>query len=612
MQTTHHFLELRLSFADQAMNTPFPVTVEKLTGIWHCSPRYAKLIVRKLCELSWIGWQAGQGRGHTSVMTLLTDADDILLEEVKNRMGRGDIKEAMELMNRYGGTAVKDQVMDWLSEGMGFSTQTISNMPQDTLRFPAYRNIFTLDPGLVYYAFDFHMTGQIFNTLVEYDPESRTIIPCIAHSWESDRNALEWTLHLKKGVMFHHGRELTADDVVYSIQRLRMKPEHYEAGWMFQDIERIEAMDHKTVRIRLKEPNYLFLRFLCAIPASIVPEDIGSKSEADFAKNPVGTGPFRLVRLSEGICVLEAFPLHFRGRPHLDRVEVLIFPKEETGRLKEPDWTSVMSGDGDATHMLKKSSIRQDDDWHEMENLFSCCSLLVFNQWKTGPQNHYKFRQAMHHILDRQQMIADLGDNLIYPGCGFRPLLPASGNTAEDPPLDHDEIMALLDASGYNGETFRLATNYYHQEEAAWIEERCRSFGIHVETYMKMELADLNHSAALPEHDGQLFGYVLNNDEVRELEVYAQRNFFLSAFDEQLAANVKRTMHAIFREPDEKERQSKLGMLEDLVRQKHAVLFLVHTKSNTAFHKSVRGVSINAYGWLDFHKIWFHPQINYS
>lgn len=602
MQTVLHYLELRFFFQDYEVQTPFPATVEKLADVWHCTPRYVKLIVRKLSNLGWIHWQAGKGRGHTSVLTLLADSNEILLEEAKNRVEQGDVKEAMGLMNRFGETTVKDRFMEWLSEGMGFSTKNVSDRLQDTLRFPVYRTIFTLDPGLVYYAFESHIAGQLFNTLVEYDQMSRTVIPCIAHSWESTRDAREWTFHLKKGILFHHGREMTADDVVFTLDRLRLHPDRFDTSWMFQDIERIEAVDHKTVRIHLTEPNYVFLRFLCTIHASIVPAEIVRNNEAEFAKNPVGTGPFGMVRYNEGVCILEAFPLHFRGRPQLDRVEVLILPEMEAGCLKEPDWTSVMSSHGDTS----QANQSLEDDWCGMETMSSCCNLLVFNQGKTGPQNHPQFREALHYILDREQMIADLGDNLASPAIGFRPLPPPSDKpTEEDPACHRSEIEALLDASGYKGEIFYLTTNSYHEAEAAWITDRCRSFGVNMDFHIHQVFPD---SSDRP-YDAWLFGFVHNNDDISELELFAQKNYLLPAFDQPMTDMVKKTVQSILREPSEKERQRKIANLEDMMRQTYSVLFLVHRKSSTAYHKSVRGVSINAFGWLDFHKIWFQPQV---
>ncbi|WP_134683823.1 SgrR family transcriptional regulator [Brevibacillus migulae] len=601
MLTALHFLELRSSFHDQEIGMPFSVTIEKLTGVWHCTARYAKLIVRKLSESGWIYWQAGRGRGNTSVLTLLTDSDDILLQEVKQKMEQGHVKEAMELMNRFGAMPVKDRFMDWLSEGMGFSTQTIADKLQDTLRFPVYRSIVTLDPGLVYYTFDAHIIGQIFDTLVEFEHESRTIKPCIAHSWETSHDAREWIFHLRKNIMFHHGRELTAHDVVFTLDRLRKNADRFETSWMFQDIELVEAIDFKTVRIRLQSPNYLFLRFLCTTPASIVPADLVLSDEAVFGSKPVGTGPFRLTRLTEGICVLEAFPAHFQGRPHLDRVEVLIFPESEAGRLKEPDWTSVMTAHGDTSQ--KGQEVEEHPDWFDLEMMYSCCSLLVFNQAKEGPQKHLKFREALHHLIDRDQMIVDLGGDRILPAQGFRPSAPDYSAANQ---LSRSEIEGLLKESGYNGEPFCLATTGYHEEDARWLQTRCQSFGINMVIEIK-EPSKLAAHDSPQQHDCQLFGNVYSGDEVSELEMYLQKNYFLSSFDQETAEAVKKAAALLFREADEMKRQLMLADLEELMQRTRSVLYLVQKKSSTSYHKSLRGVTINPSGWVDFHRIWFHP-----
>ncbi|MNO12213.1 HTH-type transcriptional regulator SgrR [compost metagenome] len=603
------FLELRGAAEERATGEPFPITVEKLTGIWHCTPRYAKQIIRKLCVEGWISWQAGLGRGHTSVLTLLADADSILLREVKKRMEQGDVREALELMNRFGGQAAKEQFRDWLSERIGFSTQTVKDSLMDTLQFPVYRQIFTLDPGLVYYAFDCHMAGQLFNTLVEYDQASRKVAPGIAHSWECSADARDWTFYLRKGVMFHHGRELHAGDAVFSLNRFLLHPGTYEAAWMFQDIEELEAVNATTVRIRLRESNYLFLRFLCTIPASIVPAEIAGNPEADFAAHPIGTGPFRIGLHNDGICSLEAFAQHFRGRPQLERVEILNFSGLEAGYFSEPDWTSVMSSHGDASRKHLKVLEDGGGEWLDVETQFSCCTLLVFNQEKTGPQNHPQFREALDAIIDRQQMISELGEDRMYPAHGFRYYTgeqdwgEGSGST-----LDRTEIKALLDSSGYRGEVFRLAAGSFHRQDAEWIQERARGFGIQVEVEVIDRLEEGQNVYASSEHDARLFGSVLGDDEISEIQMYLQKNYLLAAFDAGTAKIVRHTVQAIFCEQDEYLREQQLGALEVLIRATRSILFLVHKKNNTSHHQAVRGVSINTYGWPEFDKLWFHPQ----
>ncbi|QRG67637.1 SgrR family transcriptional regulator [Brevibacillus choshinensis] len=609
MLTVLHFLELRSFFRDQEDHVAFPVTVEKLTGIWHCTPRYTKMIIRKLSELGWIEWQAGRGRGHTSLLTIQADAEEILVQEGKLKMERGEVNEAMELMNRFGSSSAKNRLMDWLSDGMGFSTQMVSDRLEDTLRFPVYRNIVTLDPALSYYTFDAHIGGQLFNTLVEYDPDRRTIQPSIAHFWETSEDGRSWTFHLKKSILFHHGRELTAHDVVFSIDRVRLRPERFESSWMFRDIEQVVALDHKTVHFQLKQANSLFLRFLSTVPASILPEDVVlRKGEADFSRNPVGTGPFQVTRMQDGICVLEAFPGHFRGRPQLDRVEILILPDMEPGRLKEPDWTSVFTSYGDPSHGEWGERLSQSCEWIDTEMLFACCTLLVFNQWKVGPQNHPAFRRALHHMIDRKQMIDDLGGDLVVPALGFRPHHAYTGRAEkEEEALSRAQILALLEESGYRGEVFRVASNPYHVEDALWIRDRLESFGIEVVMDVRCveELMDYEDWAR---YDCRLFGNVFTGDEICELEMYLQKNYFLAAFDPQTTQQVRQLTEEIFREEEGLRRQEMLDELEELMKQTHSILYLVYKKSNTSFHQSVRGVSINTSGWLDFDKIWFHPQ----
>ncbi|MFF2155158.1 ABC transporter substrate-binding protein [Paenibacillus chitinolyticus] len=606
MQTVLPFLELRLFFRDREPHQPFPVTVDELAGIWHCTPRYVKLIVRALCERGWIDWQPGRGRGNKSKLTLVLDSDELLLEEVRRRTEQGEVHEAMELMNRFGGPAVKDRFMDWISEGIGFSTAGVPDSPQETLCMPIFRSITTLDPGLVYYAFDCHMARQLFNTLVEYDEEQRLVIPCIAHSWESGADAREWTFYLRKNVLFHHGRELTADDVMFTLNRLRHDPGRYDSGWMFRDIEQIDAPDRKTVVIRLREPNYLFLRFLCTIAAAIVPEDVVRRDEAAFAEMPVGTGPFRIVSRNQGRCVLEAFPAHFRGRAHLDRVEVLIFPPEESGRLKEPDWTSIMTSHGETSGARREALVSGGGGWRNMETIFNCSSMLVFNQSKKGPHNHPLFREALHHIIDREALIADLKGERLCPAQGFHPHEDMGKRAGTYYPVKRrSEIETLLEQSGYAGEVLELVTYSYHEEDARWIQDRARSFGVYIEIRVR-NAEEWSDRASLQRYDCQLYGIVLGGDEVRELEVYLQNNFFAALWDNATEEIVRLETAAILREPVEAARKERFAGLERWVRQTHAVMFLVHKKSNTAFHQSVRGVKINSYGLVDFHHIWFN------
>src|SRR6202008_4591271 len=77
----------------------------------------------------------------------------------------------------------------------------------------------TLDPARISDVYSRSVAQQIFDGLVQFD-QTLTITPALAQFWKASRDGLTWTFMLRRGVKFHHGRELTADDVVFSLTRL--------------------------------------------------------------------------------------------------------------------------------------------------------------------------------------------------------------------------------------------------------------------------------------------------------------------------------------------------------------------------------------------------------
>ena len=176
-------------------------------------------------------------------------------------------------------------------------------------RLPLTDNPVTLDPAKFTGVDSEGVARRIFNALVKLDTELRPV-PDLAQRWEVSGDGLRYTFHLRNGVRFHNGREMTAEDVRYSFERLLRKETLSRRAWVVEPIagaaalregradslSGLEVLDGQTVRITLREPFPPILSQLAMTNAAIVPREETEKTDVPFGRRPVGTGPFRFVK----------------------------------------------------------------------------------------------------------------------------------------------------------------------------------------------------------------------------------------------------------------------------------------------------------------------------
>jgi peptide/nickel transport system substrate-binding protein/oligopeptide transport system substrate-binding protein len=201
----------------------------------------------------------------------------------------------------------------------------------------------TLNPVRISDVYSRSVSQQIFDGLVQFD-QTLTITPALAQFWKASRDGLTWTFTLRKGVKFHHGREVTADDVVYSFTRILDPKIKSGAADLFLGIKGAQefregrathvaglvAPDRYTIQVTLKEALGPFVSVLAVGHAKVVPKELVEQQGEAFGAHPVGTGPFKFVRWERGKeIVLAANPDYFDGAPHLSRVLYRIFPGDQ-------------------------------------------------------------------------------------------------------------------------------------------------------------------------------------------------------------------------------------------------------------------------------------------
>ncbi|WP_047152741.1 ABC transporter substrate-binding protein [Aneurinibacillus tyrosinisolvens] len=593
MRLANDYLQLRKSFPQSKEGETFQVAMAELAGALFCSPRNAKLILTKMIDVKWLSFVPGRGRGNTSELTFLIHTEELVVQKAKELVRNGEVEAAFQLLLEFSeNPATKERFVDWLSGYFGYQVEEEENRSIEALKLPIYRTINTLDPAQSYYAFDSHMIKQVFATLVEYDYEAHKIAGGIAHHWVANGQGTEWTFYLRKRIHFHHGRELTADDVVYSLTRLRS--DACPQNWLVKGISEIKALSRYTVHITLKEPNYLFLLFLSFAPASIVPSDVYKEGKRAAGALPIGSGPYQVTKWTPGICVLEAFDSYFQGRAPMDRIEIIIVPESHGSLTFEFENDLLMVHTGEAAMPPVRN-------WTEAKSLCGS-NIMTMNTKKEGILQNLYFRKALHHLVNRQRMVAGLGEPRLYPASSFE---LGEHVQAFDKDWNPEEGLRMLRQSGYSGEILHLFAYRRHAPDAYWLKEEYKKYGIHIDVTI-VSWADMLVRENMEKADFTLFEPVLSEGVIRLIECYYSVNSFLRAHvDEGLASFIDESIRQVLAEQNEEARTQKLQAIEERLKQEYAMVFLVYKSVSTTFHPSLQGVKVGPGGWVDFKDVWF-------
>jgi peptide/nickel transport system substrate-binding protein len=278
---------------------------------------------------------------------------------------------------------------------------TPEGIPGGTLRVGVQGDPAELDPALVILDAASLIIDQVYEGLAHEDP-SLVPQPRLAESWEISEDGLVYTFALRQGVTFHNGREMTADDVVYSIQRV-MNPETASPWQEYtSSIEKIEAPDAATVVITLKNPDASFLAALCRRGLSVVPQE-EVDANGDLKQVMVGTGPFKFVEyVPNSVVRLEKNGEYWlEGRPYLDGIEFMIIP-DDTART-----TALVSDTVDMIEAVPHRDILtlQDADGLKLAgDQATNLRWIVFNV-REEPLNNKELRQIIASGIERQPII---------------------------------------------------------------------------------------------------------------------------------------------------------------------------------------------------------------
>ena len=321
----------------------------------------------------------------------------------------------------------------------------------------------TLDPARISDIFGLSVAQQLFDGLVQFD-QTLTITPALAQFWKASRDGLTWTFTLRRGVKFHHGREVTADDVVYSLTRLLDPKIKSGSADLFASVKGAQefregkakqvsglvALDQHTVQVSLTEALAPFVSILAVGHAKILPKELVEQQGDAFGTHPVGTGPFKFVRWEPGKeIVLAANPEYFDGPPRLSRVVYRIFRGEEFDAMYAQFERGSLEDSPIPTQEYRR--VVTSDKYIRVKRPMFSVRFYGFNT-HVKPLDDRRVRQALIYAVDREALVSEvylgrytLAHGILPPGMmGFNPRL--SGYS-----YDPHKARELLAQAGFPG-----------------------------------------------------------------------------------------------------------------------------------------------------------------
>jgi peptide/nickel transport system substrate-binding protein len=275
--------------------------------------------------------------------------------------------------------------------------------------------------------------------------------PSLAESWTVSRDGLTYDFLLRKGVKFHNGDPVTAEDVKFSFDRYRGA-----AAKLLKDrVREVHVVDAGRIRFVLKEawPDFMTFYGTSATGAAwVVPKRYIEKVGDDgFLKAPVGAGPYRVVSFNPGIdLVLEAYDGYWRKTPSVKRLVFRSMPDETTRAA------ALKAGDVDIVYLLSGPTAEEIKRTPGFKLVAARPPGVPYldlpEQWDPkSPWHDRRVRLAASLALDRNALNQAETLGLSRPTGGLIPRVLEFAKVFEPPPHDPAQARKLLAEAGYPG-----------------------------------------------------------------------------------------------------------------------------------------------------------------
>ncbi|HID95904.1 MAG TPA: ABC transporter substrate-binding protein [Candidatus Latescibacteria bacterium] len=476
------------------------------------------------------------------------------------------------------------------------------------------------------------IVNKYLDGLVQFVPYSTEIMPNLALAWEISEDARIYTFYLRRDVRFHNGAKFTADDFIFSYNRL-INPVYASPRISFATdfIKRVEKIGDYTVRITLKKPFTPFLKLLTYDSFSVLPRGYVSaketvtqeKAEYKWYDHPVGTGPFKVKEYVPGDHItLEAYDDYHEGRPYLDEWYVRFVEEEDTiiqaFKAGQIDVTGVPS------RYWEEFRERYKDVMITKPQLSTFWLILNCGEW---PFENRKIRQAFAYAMDRTGVINTIFKGRHIPAHGVLPpgLFGFSQELYDHYAYNYNPGKArrLLDEAGaldtdgdgireYKGKPLKLELSSYvsadWKEAAKTWRTNLKEVGVEI-TYQQYDFPTILDMTDKGTFKMITLGWINDYPDPENWYIlFESKNIPDPNSSRYTNPEVDRLVTQLRITPDPTKRRRITYEIERIIQADHPHIWFMHPRGSTVYHKWVHGWDFGPMGghlekrldvWLD-------------
>ena len=466
----------------------------------------------------------------------------------------------------------------------------------------------TFDPAMITEVQSTKISSAIHSGLAQFGIGT-DVVGAIAKTWHVEEDNLTWNFNLRRDMKFHNGRNITADDVKFSFERLLSKEINSPNRWFLEMIDGadeysegkassvlgIRVEGKYNIKIKLKYAYNTFINNLAHCSCSIIPkEDISSK-----VVGLVGAGAFKLVSITEDGLILEKFKEYTLGQALIERLEIYFKVEKILDKFIDGE-VDYIDLDRNNVEKLKNEGYKTE----KVECIGGRFLVMNFNNSNSIIQNK-KVRQAINYCVDSEKIVKEVfGEMEIVSRGAFPNSLTNYRIKAYERNLK--KAKELMEVSGISSGTLTMSVTPgadNHKRISDILKENLKEIGIQVKT-CEVEGNYFQKSASNSSCDIFLFGWIGDSG--------TSDNFIQPLIDKDSAMNFGKYHNPKIIEMLEEARKIKnpykyneiMNDIESNIIDDSPWIFLSTLCTSYACNNNIKGLKVHPLNIIKFDDIW--------